>query len=174
MVGMVGSGLSVGFVDLLAWRFVAGAGDAVLIPQGVPHTMRFLTPSVRLIAVFSATGERPVEMDRYFLAMSEPATSLHLPAPATAETYATAADPAQAARLASEIKETLLEAIAAGGSSLRDYVQPDGELGYFQHAWRVYGREGERCQDCPGPPCPGVSRIVQAGRSTFYCPRLQA
>ncbi len=81
---------------------------------------------------------------------------------------------AQAARLVSEIKATLLEAIAAGGSSLRDYVQPDGELGYFQHAWRVYGREGERCHQCPGPPCPGVARIVQSGRSTFYCPRLQA
>jgi len=81
---------------------------------------------------------------------------------------------AQAARLVSEIKATLLEAIAAGGSSLRDYVQPDGELGYFQHAWRVYGREGERCDQCPGPPCPGVARIVQSGRSTFYCPRLQA
>ena len=81
---------------------------------------------------------------------------------------------AQAVRLASEIKATLAEAIAAGGSSLRDYVQPDGELGYFQHAWRVYGREGERCQDCPGPPCPGVARVVQSGRSTFYCPRLQA
>ncbi len=81
---------------------------------------------------------------------------------------------AQAARLASEIKATLLEAIAAGGSSLRDYVQPDGELGYFQHAWRVYGREGERCGECPGPPCPGVARVVQSGRSTFYCPRLQA
>ena len=81
---------------------------------------------------------------------------------------------AQAARLVSEIKATLLEAIAAGGSSLRDYVQPDGELGYFQHAWRVYGREGERCNECPGPPCPGVARVVQSGRSTFYCPRLQA
>ncbi len=81
---------------------------------------------------------------------------------------------AQAARLVSEIKATLLEAIAAGGSSLRDYVQPNGELGYFQHAWRVYGREGERCDQCPGPPCPGVARIVQSGRSTFYCPRLQA
>jgi formamidopyrimidine-DNA glycosylase len=79
----------------------------------------------------------------------------------------------QAARLAAEIKATLLEAIAAGGSSLRDYVQPDGELGYFQHAWRVYGREGERCDQCPGPPCPGVARVVQSGRSTFYCPRLQ-
>ena len=81
---------------------------------------------------------------------------------------------AQAARLVSEIKATLGEAIAAGGSSLRDYVQPDGELGYFQHAWRVYGREGERCGQCPGPPCPGVARVVQSGRSTFYCPRLQA
>ena len=81
---------------------------------------------------------------------------------------------AQASRLVSEIKATLLEAIAAGGSSLRDYVQPDGELGYFQHAWRVYGREGERCDQCPGPPCPGVARVVQSGRSTFYCPRLQA
>ena len=81
---------------------------------------------------------------------------------------------AQAARLVMEIKATLLEAIAAGGSSLRDYVQPDGELGYFQHAWRVYGREGERCDQCPGPPCPGVARMVQSGRSTFYCPRLQA
>ena len=82
---------------------------------------------------------------------------------------------AQAARLVPEIKATLLEAIAAGGSSLRDYVQPDGELGYFQHAWRVYGREGQACQDCPGPPaCAGVARMVQGGRSTFYCPLRQA
>ena len=81
----------------------------------------------------------------------------------------------QAARLAPEIKATLLEAIAAGGSSLRDYVQPDGELGYFQHAWRVYGREGQACQDCPGPPaCAGVARMTQGGRSTFYCPLRQA
>lgn len=81
----------------------------------------------------------------------------------------------QAARLVAEIKATLLEAIAAGGSSLRDYVQPDGELGYFQHAWRVYGREGEACDACPGPPaCDGVARMVQSGRSTFYCPRSQA
>jgi formamidopyrimidine-DNA glycosylase len=78
------------------------------------------------------------------------------------------------ARLVAEIKSTLQEAIAAGGSSLRDYVQPDGELGYFQHAWKVYGREGEPCPDCPGPPgCAGVARMVQSGRSTFYCPRRQ-
>jgi formamidopyrimidine-DNA glycosylase len=59
---------------------------------------------------------------------------------------------ARAARLVPAIKATLTEAIAAGGSSLRDYVQPDGELGYFQHAWKVYGREGERCEECPGEP----------------------
>ena len=77
-------------------------------------------------------------------------------------------------RLVPAIKATLREAIEAGGSSLRDYVQPGGELGYFQHAWRVYGHEGEPCPRCPGPPsCPGIARMVQSGRSTFYCPRLQ-
>jgi formamidopyrimidine-DNA glycosylase len=80
----------------------------------------------------------------------------------------------RATRLVPCIKETLAEAIAAGGSSLRDYVQPDGELGYFQHAWRVYGREGEPCPDCPGEAaCSLVGRIVQGGRSSFYCPALQ-
>jgi formamidopyrimidine-DNA glycosylase len=81
---------------------------------------------------------------------------------------------ARAAKLVPAIKETLRDAIAAGGSSLRDYVQPDGELGYFQHAWRVYGHEGEPCPVCPGKPaCAGVRRLVQSGRSTFYCPRTQ-
>jgi formamidopyrimidine-DNA glycosylase len=81
---------------------------------------------------------------------------------------------ARAARLVPAIKATLREAIAAGGSSLRDYVQPDGELGYFQHAWKVYGREGEPCEVCPGlPACPGIRRIVQSGRSTFYCGKVQ-
>jgi formamidopyrimidine-DNA glycosylase len=81
---------------------------------------------------------------------------------------------ARAARLVPAIKATLTEAIAAGGSSLRDYVQPDGELGYFQNAWKVYGREGERCEECPGDPgCAGIRRIVQSGRSTFYCGIVQ-
>jgi formamidopyrimidine-DNA glycosylase len=80
----------------------------------------------------------------------------------------------RASRLVPAIKETLLEAIAAGGSSLRDYVRPDGELGYFQHAWKVYGREGEPCERCPGrPACPGIRRITQSARSTFYCSRTQ-
>ncbi|MEL6336175.1 MAG: bifunctional DNA-formamidopyrimidine glycosylase/DNA-(apurinic or apyrimidinic site) lyase [Pseudomonadota bacterium] len=74
-------------------------------------------------------------------------------------------------RLASEIRDTLQEAIAAGGSSLRDYVHTDGDLGYFQHSFRVYGREGEACrrEGCTGR----VLRIVQSGRSTFYCSRCQ-
>jgi len=79
----------------------------------------------------------------------------------------------EATLLATAIKETLTDAIKAGGSSLRDYVQASGELGYFQHQWRVYGKEGEPCPECPGPPCPGVQRLVQSARSSFYCPTKQ-
>ncbi len=77
----------------------------------------------------------------------------------------------RAERLASAVRRVLNEALAAGGSSLRDYVQASGELGYFQHRFAVYDREGEPCPDCD---CGGaVRRIVQSGRSTFYCPRRQ-
>ncbi|WP_114376937.1 bifunctional DNA-formamidopyrimidine glycosylase/DNA-(apurinic or apyrimidinic site) lyase [Elioraea thermophila] len=80
----------------------------------------------------------------------------------------------RAARLVAAIKATLEEAIAAGGSSLRDWRQTNGELGYFQHAWKVYGRAGEPCERCPGPPaCRGIATMVQQGRTTFYCPRTQ-
>jgi formamidopyrimidine-DNA glycosylase len=80
----------------------------------------------------------------------------------------------RAERLVPAIRVVLESAIAAGGSSLRDHVQPNGELGYFQHAWKVYGRAGAPCEACPGPArCRGIAQIVQAGRSTFYCPRLQ-
>ena len=73
--------------------------------------------------------------------------------------------------LAEAVKTVLAEAIEAGGSTLRDYAGADGELGYFQHAFQVYGREG---QPCLAPGCRGVvKRIVQAGRSTFYCPSCQ-
>jgi formamidopyrimidine-DNA glycosylase len=78
---------------------------------------------------------------------------------------------ARAERLVAAIRAVLEEAIEAGGSSLRDYVQANGELGYFQHRWAVYGREGE---PCPGCTCrEGVRRIVQAGRSTFFCAKRQ-
>ncbi|HEU0099405.1 MAG TPA: bifunctional DNA-formamidopyrimidine glycosylase/DNA-(apurinic or apyrimidinic site) lyase [Allosphingosinicella sp.] len=71
-------------------------------------------------------------------------------------------------RLAEAIKAVLLAAIEAGGSSLRDYARPSGELGYFSKQWRVYGREGEDCH-CGS----AIRRRVDSGRSTFYCPRCQ-
>ncbi len=78
---------------------------------------------------------------------------------------------AAAARLAAAVREVLEEAIAAGGSTLRDYQHTDGSLGYFQKTFAVYGREG---QACTRPGCPGtVRRVVQAGRSTFHCTRCQ-
>jgi len=77
----------------------------------------------------------------------------------------------RAGRLVPAIKAVLKDAIAAGGSSLRDYARADGELGYFQHRFTVYDREGK---PCPGKGCAGtIKRIVQSGRSTFYCPSCQ-
>ena len=69
------------------------------------------------------------------------------------------------------IRQVLTEAIDAGGSSLRDFRQADGELGYFQHNFDVYGREGQACRrdGCSGR----VRRVVQSGRSSFYCPACQ-
>ncbi|OYQ35882.1 DNA-formamidopyrimidine glycosylase [Niveispirillum lacus] len=82
---------------------------------------------------------------------------------------------ADAERLVPIIRDVLSEAIAAGGSTLRDFVQSDGELGYFQHSFQVYGREGEGCGRCDCDPAAtgGVKRITQSGRSTFFCPRYQ-
>jgi len=81
----------------------------------------------------------------------------------------------RAERLAAAIVAVLNEAIASGGSSLKDHRQADGTLGYFQHGFVVYDREG---QPCPGCDCDlektgGIQRIVQSGRSTFYCPTRQ-
>ena len=75
------------------------------------------------------------------------------------------------ARLPGAIREVLAAALAAGGSSLRDHRQADGSLGYFQHSFRVYDREGAACptQGCKGT----IRRAVQSGRSTFYCPDCQ-
>lgn len=74
-------------------------------------------------------------------------------------------------RLVPEIRAVLEDAIEAGGSTLRDYHAPEGDLGYFQHSFAVYGREGLECRR---PGCGGtVRRIVQGARSTFYCPKCQ-
>ena len=77
--------------------------------------------------------------------------------------------PDEAETLAAAVRAVLLDAIAAGGSSLRDYRRADGELGYFQHSFAVYGRAGEPCPRCGGP----VERTVQSGRSSFWCPACQ-
>jgi len=74
-------------------------------------------------------------------------------------------------RLTADIKAVLTEAVEVGGSTLRDFAAADGALGYFQHRFRVYGREGE---PCPTQGCQGVvERTVQSGRSTFHCPVCQ-
>ena len=70
--------------------------------------------------------------------------------------------------IAVAVRDVLLAAIEAGGSTLRDYARPDGELGYFSKQFLVYGREGEPCA-CGGT----VQRRVDSGRSTFYCPKCQ-
>jgi formamidopyrimidine-DNA glycosylase len=73
-------------------------------------------------------------------------------------------------RLVAAIRAVLEQAIGDGGSSLRDYARPDGELGYFASRFDVYGREDKPCR----PPCTGtVERVVQGGRSTWFCPKCQ-
>jgi formamidopyrimidine-DNA glycosylase len=72
-------------------------------------------------------------------------------------------------RLVEAVRAVIADAVEAGGSSLRDYVQANGELGLFQHRFSVYDREGKRCPRGDGT----VRRIVQAGRSTFFCPACQ-
>ena len=75
----------------------------------------------------------------------------------------------EAETLVAAVRAVLTDAIAAGGSSLRDYRQADGELGYFQHSFAVYGREGEPCRRSDGT----IERVIQAARSSFYCPACQ-
>jgi formamidopyrimidine-DNA glycosylase len=96
---------------------------------------------------------------------------LHPEAPAGVLATPTGRPRAKAHRLAEAIRDVLTEAVEAGGSTLRDYAHTDGSLGYFQHAFRVYDREGNICVK---PGCGNhVRRLVQAGRSTFFCPSCQ-
>ena len=83
-----------------------------------------------------------------------------------------AADKISKARLGTlvgTIKEVLAEAIEAGGSSISDFVKADGKPGYFAHQFRVYGREGQACLQCGKP----IKRLIQSGRSSFYCSGCQ-
>ncbi len=77
--------------------------------------------------------------------------------------------PSELPTLVTAIKELLLKAIAAGGSTLKDHQQPNGEMGYFQHTFQVYGRAGKPCHICLAP----IWRMQHAGRSTFYCSSCQ-
>jgi formamidopyrimidine-DNA glycosylase len=97
---------------------------------------------------------------------------LHPEAPASSLTDKRGKPTPKAHEVATIIRDVLTEAVAAGGSTLRDHAQVDGSLGYFQHTFRVYDREGEPCVT---PGCDAsVARLVQSGRSTFYCPRCQS
>ena len=71
--------------------------------------------------------------------------------------------------LVAAIRQVLADAIAAGGSTIRDHRQVTGELGYFSHSWRVYGRANQPCPACAAP----ILRHVQSGRSSFYCAKCQ-
>ncbi|MFL4991230.1 MAG: bifunctional DNA-formamidopyrimidine glycosylase/DNA-(apurinic or apyrimidinic site) lyase [Microvirga sp.] len=98
-------------------------------------------------------------------------TGLHPEAPAGSLVTKKGQPTDKAHLLADIIRDVLTEAVEAGGSTLRDHAQVDGSLGYFQHSFRVYDREGEPCAT---PTCTGtVARLVQSGRSTFYCPECQ-
>lgn len=98
-------------------------------------------------------------------------TGLHPEAPAGSLATKTGKPTEKAHKLADVIRDVLSEAVTAGGSTLRDHAQVDGSLGYFQHSFQVYDREG---QPCVTPECTSVvERLVQSGRSTFYCPTCQ-
>ena len=90
-------------------------------------------------------------------------------------TTASKVGPERASRLVKAIRLVLKKAIKAGGSTLKDYRRTNGELGYFQHQFSVYDREGKACGKCTCDPAltGGVQKITQGGRSTFYCPRKQ-
>ena len=77
----------------------------------------------------------------------------------------------RAEKLMAAVKAVLNEAIKAGGSSLRDHRQTSGELGYFQHNFKVYGKDGKPCPVCRSKT--GIRHLVQSGRSTFYCAKCQ-
>lgn len=121
----------------------------------------------------AALGDQRVVAGLGNIYVCEALSRAHLSPRRRASTIADAAGAPneRAVRLADAIRAVLAEAIEAGGSSLRDHRRTSGELGYFQHSFRVYDRAGQRC---PSRGCRGkVRRIVQGGRSTFYCPACQ-
>jgi len=176
-------GIRVGFVD--PRRF----GSVDLVPTVAEDTHRLL----------AGIGPEPLEADFTPAVLTEALAGKHTPIKAalldqkvvaglgniyvsealyragiSPKRLAASVAGARTLRLVPAIKAVLEESIAAGGSSLRDYVQADGGIGFFQERFKVYDRAGLPCDDCPGPPsCAGIRRFVQSGRATFHCPRKQ-
>ncbi len=142
---------------------LGNAFDAALLAQGCAGRKTSLKAALLDQTVVAGLGN---------IYVCEALHRSHLSPKRRASTIATRGAPnARAEVLVDSIKAVLSAAIKAGGSSLRDHRQTDGELGYFQHHFRVYDREGE---PCPTPGCNGtVKRIVQNGRSTYFCPVCQ-
>jgi formamidopyrimidine-DNA glycosylase len=142
---------------------LGNAFDAALLAQGCAGRKTSLKAALLDQTVVAGLGN---------IYVCEALHRSHLSPKRRASTIATRGAPnARAEALVEAIKAVLDAAIKAGGSSLRDHRQTDGELGYFQHHFRVYDREGE---PCPTPGCKGaVKRIVQNGRSTYFCPVCQ-
>ena len=133
-----------------------------------------LRPTAQQVAERAGVGIRSVfrhfaDMESLFAEMNARLQAEALPI-LRSETVAGGVD-RRARALVEGIRDVLNDAIAAGGSSLRDHKRTNGELGLFQHHFAVYDREGERC---PRRGCGGtIKRIVQSGRSTFFCPVCQ-
>ena len=151
-------------------RLLAGLGPEPLEPGFTPAVLAAALRGRR-----DAARRRRCSTRRWWRGSATSTSRKRCSAPALSpRRLASSVAGTRAARLVPAIRAVLEESIAAGGSSLRDYVRADGEIGFFQERFKVYDREGLPCEECPGAPdCLGIRRIVQAGRATFHCPRLQ-
>ncbi|MEM8826821.1 MAG: bifunctional DNA-formamidopyrimidine glycosylase/DNA-(apurinic or apyrimidinic site) lyase, partial [Pseudomonadota bacterium] len=143
---------------------IAACGPEPLGPDfGAAHLRRVTKDSRSPVKALLLDGRRVAGLGNIYVCEALFDAGIHPGRPGTTLTEA------ETERLARTIPAVLTRAIASGGSTLRDYAQPSGELGYFQHDFRVYGREGDACRDCGFT----IERIVQSGRSSFFCPDCQ-
>lgn len=145
-------------------RLLAGLGVEPLSPQFNAKLLHSLTRGHRVaIKLFLMDAKRIVGVGNIYANESLFRAGIH------PRTKAGRLSPDRCSRLVVEVKKTLEEAIRAGGSSLRDFVQSDGSSGYAQQNYRVYGRTGEPCRKCATP----IKRVVMGQRATFFCPSCQ-
>jgi formamidopyrimidine-DNA glycosylase len=151
-------------VDAAAHPLLAGIGPEPLGPDyGLPLLKRIFADRLALSKAILLDQRLIAGLGNIYVCEALHRAGIH---PATPGGAVTAG---QLKRLEPAIPQVLGEAIAAGGSTLRDHAAPDGTLGYFQKDFAVYGREGEGCANCAST----VVRIVQSGRSSFFCPLCQ-